>query len=261
MGRDKKKYIVGTSGYSFADWVGEFYPPGTRSREMFDIYVRHFNAVELNFSFYRMPSARMLASLVGRSPDGFEFWVKANRRTTHEHDRSAADEFAENLAPLLEAGKLAGVLLQFPQSFHRTVANRRYLAAALEDFSSLPLAVEFRHESWDRPETVEGLCAREVTLVIPDVPPIRGLYRPEPAATSKVAYFRLHSRNPDKWYAGAAARYDYSYSEPEIRQMLQSWSAVAADADKVYTLFNNCHRGQAAANAAAFKRILLQVNL
>ncbi|MFP3938163.1 MAG: DUF72 domain-containing protein [Phycisphaerae bacterium] len=250
------KYVVGTSGYSFADWVGNFYPPGTQSREMFDIYVQHFDVVELNFTYYRMPSARTLASLERRSGDGFEFWVKANRRTTHEQDRTAAREFVENLAPLREAGKLAGVLLQFPQSFHRTAENRKYLSAVVDDLQPLPLAVEFRHYSWDRPETIEGLRSRNVALVIPDVPKIRSLFRPEPTATSEMAYLRLHSRNADKWYAGAAERYDYTYSEQELRELLENWSASVEQAEKVYTLFNNCHRGQAAENARAFRRLL-----
>ncbi|MGC9455777.1 MAG: DUF72 domain-containing protein [Phycisphaerae bacterium] len=256
MTQQAGKYRVGTSGYSFADWVGNFYPSGTQSREMFDIYVKHFNVVELNFTYYRMPSARTLASLERRSGDGFEFWVKANSRTTHEQDRTAADEFINNLSPLRDSGKLAGVLLQFPQSFHRTAENRKYLAATIEDFHPLPLAVEFRHYSWDRPETVEGLCSRGVTLVIPDVPKIRSLFRPAPAATSNTAYFRLHSRNADKWYAGAAQRYDYNYSEQELRELLESWSPTVKDCGKIYTLFNNCHRGQAAENALAFSRLL-----
>jgi uncharacterized protein YecE (DUF72 family) len=253
------QYVVGTSGYSFADWVGTFYPAGTQSRDMFDVYVQHFSAVELNFTYYRMPSARTLASLDRRSPDGFEFWVKANRKITHEQDRSVAGEFIENLGPLREAGKLAGVLMQFPQSFHRTVANRRYLAAALEDFRPLRPAVEFRHASWDRPETVEGLRERGATLVVPDAPPIRSLYRPEPTATSRFAYLRLHSRNPDKWYAGSAERYDYSYSERELRELVENWSSVEQSVDKVYALFNNCHHGQAADNARTFRRLLSQL--
>lgn len=260
MTRQVGKYIVGTSGYSFPDWVGSFYPPGTRSREMFDIYVRQFNVVELNFTYYRMPSARTLASLDKRSGDGFEFWIKANRRTTHEQDRTAANEFIDNLSPLRDSGKLAGVLLQFPQSFHRTAENRKYLAATIEDFQPLPLAVEFRHFSWDRDEAVEGLRAHNVTLVIPDVPDIRSLYRRAPVATSKVAYFRLHSRNADKWYAGAAERYDYNYSEQELRELLKTWSPPIRKTEKVYTMFNNCHRGQAAENARAFRRLLSETS-
>jgi uncharacterized protein YecE (DUF72 family) len=193
------KYIVGTSGYSFADWVGPFYPPGTRSGEMFALYARRFAAVELNFTFYRMPTARTLASLAAKGPPGFGFWVKANQDITHKQDRAPAAAFIEALAPLRESGRLLGVLFQFPQSFHRTVASRKFLAAALEDFAALPSAVEFRHASWDHPATVEGLRRRSVSLVVPDVPAIESLYRPAPAVTGNRGYLRLHSRDAGKW--------------------------------------------------------------
>jgi len=257
---DKTKYIVGTSGYSFDDWVGEFYPPQTRKQDMLDEYARHFSAVELNFSYYRMPAAGTLDRIARRVPEGFVFWIKANRKTTHEQDRSVAGEFLESLAPLGDSGKLAGVLLQFPQSFHRTVTNRKYLAATLEDFASAPLAVEFRHRSWDHPSAVEGLSSRHVTLVIPDAPDLEGLYRPAaPILTSAVGYLRLHSRDADKWYAGASERYDYDYSQDELQALLGEWSAVERQAGRIYAFFNNCHRGQAARNAEAFRRLLDQI--
>ena len=163
----KHRYIVGTSGYSFDDWVGAFYPPGTDKRDMFGLYVRSFEAVEVNYTFYRLPTARTMESLVRRSGPGFRVWVKANQATTHEGDRGVAGAFLEGIAPLVEAGRLAGVLLQFPQRFHRTAANRKYLAAALEDLRSVPLAVEFRHASWDHDSVLAGMRERNVTLAVP----------------------------------------------------------------------------------------------
>jgi uncharacterized protein YecE (DUF72 family) len=254
------KYLVGTSGYSFDDWVGPFYQPGTRRNEMFQAYVQAFETVELNYTFYRMPSARTLESLARRSPPAFSFWVKANQRTTHKQDRSAGPPFLEHIVPLAEAGKLAGVLLQFPQSFHRTIANRKYLAECLTDLAGPALAVEFRHCSWQHPSVVEGLRQRDVTLVIPDVPPIGALYQSPPLVTNAVGYLRLHSRTADLWYAGAVERYDYDYSDAELRDLLGQWSQVENEVEKVFAFFNNCHRAQAAANAEAFRRILGQID-
>ena len=253
------RYIVGTSGYSFEDWVGAFYPPGTRRSEMFGYYAERFEAVELNFTYYRMPAADTLERIARRSPPGFVFWVKANRRTTHEADRSAASEFIDNLAPLRETNKLAGVLLQFPQSFHRTTEARMYLAATVEDFAAVPLAVEFRHRSWENPATFAALRERGVTLVIPDVPALEGLFRPSIAATTSRGYHRLHSRDASKWYAGGAERYDYSYNEAELRAFAEAWEDLAGTLEEVYVFFNNCHHGQAAENAQAFRRIVNQV--
>jgi uncharacterized protein YecE (DUF72 family) len=255
----KDKYIVGTSGYSFADWIGPFYPPGTTRREMFSLYASRFHTVEINYTFYRMPAQRTIRSLALRSRPGFDFWIKANQQITHEADRSVIPPFAESLQPMREMGKLAGVLLQFPQSFHRTVGNRKHLAAVIEAFAPIPLAVEFRHFSWQHPATTEGLRDRNVSLVVPDVPRIDSLYRPEPALTSRVGYLRLHSRKKENWYAGAVERYDYSYSRQEMRELLAKWSDLAEEADRVYTFFNNCHRGQAALNAEAFRRLMGQI--
>ncbi len=255
------KYIIGTSGYSFADWVGPFYPPGTKSTDMLPLYAQRFATVEVNYTYYRMPSERTMASLVRRTPGGFDFWVKANSALTHERDRKPAGAFLAALAPLREAKRLAGVLLQFPQSFHRTVENRKYLAALADDLrpDPLPLAVEFRHRSWEHPSTLDGLRDRDLTLVVPDVPDIPDLYHAPPAATNATGYLRLHSRNPTLWYAGAAERYDYSYSQDELRTLLAEWSAVEQKVDRIYAFFNNCHRAQAAQNAEAFRRLLEQI--
>ena len=256
----KLNYIVGTSGYSFADWFGPFYPEGLRQAEMFDFYAARFAAVELNFTYYRMPSPRTLARMGEKAPPGFLFWVKANQQTTHAQDRSVAAAFLDGLSPLRESNTLAGVLVQFPQSFHRTVANRKYLADALGDLAGPPLAVEFRHRSWDYPATYDGLRGRGVTLVVPDVPPLPDLFAPPPTATTRTGYFRLHSRNADRWYAGGAERYDYHYSDAELAAAAEAWEQLSGSLDAVHVFFNNCHRGQAAENAAAFRRIVGQIS-
>jgi uncharacterized protein YecE (DUF72 family) len=300
---EPSQFVIGTSGYSFEDWVGTYYPAGTRTRDMFDHYARHFQAVELNFTFYAMPFPRTLESLAKRSPEGFEFWLKANREITHKGNLSVCEEFIANLSPLCGAGKLAGVLLQFPQSFHRTASSRRFLADAIDrlravrlavggDSARRPslaaasgggdqgwspptknpaetpttpktegvrLAVEFRHRSWEDPAALAGLRERNVALVVPDEPPLEGLFHPPPTATADIAYLRLHSRDAAKWYAGMADRYDYFYSDSELREVLAAWSNLPEPVDKVYTFFNNCHRGQAAMNAEAFRKILGQL--
>ncbi len=256
----QEKFIVGTSGYSFADWVGPFYPPGTRSGDMLGHYARHFDTVELNFTYYRMPTTRTLAGIAARVPEGFRFWVKANQETTHKHNRTIAGEFLEALSPLTEADKLAGVLLQFPQSFHRTVANRQYLAGVLDDFADLPLAAEFRHRSWRTAETDQGLADRNVSLVIPDAPAIDNLYHHDAAVTARVGYLRLHSRNADKWYAGGAERYDYRYNDAELQDLVRQWLPLAELTEKIFVYFNNCHAAQAADNAEAFRRLLGQMD-
>ncbi|MGB2824605.1 MAG: DUF72 domain-containing protein [Phycisphaerae bacterium] len=256
----RNTYVIGTSGYSFKDWVGTFYPDGTQSRDMLANYVRHFQTVEINFTFYRIPPARTIEAITQKATEGFSFWVKANQATTHEGDRSVKGPFMEGIAPMREAGKLAGLLFQFPQRFHRTIANRKFLAAVLEDYKDLPTAVEFRHGSWEDPSVLGSLRERNVTLVVPDVPDVSGLFRMGAAATTRTGYLRLHSRDAGKWYGGQGAdRYDYSYSPKELEEIVEAWEDLDEPMDEVYTFFNNCHHGQAAQNAAALRRILGQI--
>lgn len=254
-----EKYIIGTSGFSFKDWIGEFYPPQTSPKDMFSQYTRFFSMTELNYTYYRMPSARTLASLSDHSPDNFEFWIKLNQQITHERSLEPVDEFVDNLAPMIDSGKLAGLLLQFPQSFKRTVENRRFLAEVIDSLGPLHQAVEFRDASWEHSSTYEGLRDRGVAIVVPDAPPIESLFHPPPMCTSETAYLRLHSRNAANWFKGNGLRYDYNYSEQELRDVLEQWSQVESQASRVYTLFNNCNRGQAGHNAMAFRRILGQI--
>ena len=251
-----RQFIIGTSGYSFDDWVGTFYPPGTRKQDMFALYAQAFSCVEINYTYYRLPTARTIAAIDRKSPDGFAFWVKANQETTHKANRAVSAEFLDALAPMRESGKLAGVLLQFPQSFHRTLATRKYLAAAIDDLAAVPLAVEFRHCSWQSPETLAGLRERNVMLVVPDVPDIASLFHCPPTATTGTGYVRLHSRDASKWYASGADRYDYEYSDEELAELAREWTELDEPADKVFAFFNNCHAGQAAENAEAFRRIV-----
>lgn len=255
----KPDFLIGTSGYSFDDWVGTFYPAGTQKRDMFGLYTQEFAVAELNFTYYRMPVPRTLEALARKSNAAFRFWVKANRATTHEQQRDTAGPFLEGIGPLINTGKLAGVLLQFPQSFHRTVDTRKFLAATLEDFATVPLAVEFRHGSWQHPNTDRDLRDRGITLVVPDVPDLKGLFHHAAAATTATGYLRLHSRDAPKWYAKDADRYDYHYRDAELQELAEQWSNLPTPVDQVYAFFNNCHGGQAADNAQAFARIVAEL--
>ncbi len=249
-------FRIGTSGYSFLDWIGPFYPTRTRNSEMFPYYTSRFSTVEINYTYYRMPNSKTLAKLTRVSPDGFDFWIKANGQFSHEQDLTQVPDFLDAVAPIREAGRLAGVLFQFPQAFHRTRDNRAFLARAVEAFGDTPLAVEFRHRSWQHAATLAGLRERQVSLVIPDVPPIRSLYQATAAVTTRIGYLRLHSRNADNWYDGGADRYDYDYTDAELTELIDQWSALDDQVDQVYVFFNNCHSGQAARNAESFRRLL-----
>jgi len=253
---------VGTSGYKYADWKGTFYPEDLPRGSELEYYAGRFNTVELNFTYYRLPSHRTIEAMLKKTPPGFTFWVKANEATTHQRDRSVAPAFNEALGPAREAGRLAGILCQFPYSFHNTERNRAYLAALREDFPRDPLVVEFRNAQWATDPVFAFLRANGLGFCCVDEPAIRGLMPRLAVATAPVAYVRFHSRDASRWYEGGGKeRYNYRYSREELKEWLPKVQNLAAEADDVYVFFNNCHAGHAAVNAEEFKKLLAEIGL
>jgi uncharacterized protein YecE (DUF72 family) len=249
------KIDIGCSGYSYTDWTPAFYPAGTRPQDMLAYYARHFSTVEINFTYYRMPTAKTFMRMVQQTPEDFTFWVKAFGDFTHKKDRRQVGEFKAALGPLRDAGRLGGVLMQFPQSFQHTPENRGHLARLAEDFQDCATAVEFRHRSWARESVDEEFRRRDLSLVMVDVPKIENLYPPIYKATNQTAYLRLHSRDAGKWYSGAT-RYDYNYSDGELEEIVAGLDAILGSVQRLVVFFNNCQRGAAAENALRMKRIL-----
>lgn len=250
---------VGTSGYSFKYWVGPFYPPGTTAAGMLDYYVRHFPAVEVNTTYYRVPAPAMMARMEERTPAGFEFFVKLHGDMTHKASRDPAlfEEFTRALEPLDRAGKLRGLLAQFPHSFRNRQSNGEYIGFLRDVFDPWPLFVEFRHDSWLREPVFDYLRHRGIGYASVDEPPLRGLLPPVATATTPTAYVRFHGRNAATWWTGdASTRYDYDYSEAELREWLAKIRALADRAERVYIFFNNCHAGHAAKNAQLMQRLV-----
>jgi uncharacterized protein YecE (DUF72 family) len=250
---------VGTSGYSYPEWVAAgFYPPGTPAREMLTLYARHFTVTELNYTWYQMPKASAMARMLPKAPPGFGFAAKLTRALTHEIDaasgglRGQAAQFREGIAPLVQAGRLLAVLVQLPPTFDRQRANRLYLGRLLDALAGLPVAVEFRHRSWDDDRVFAELERRRVTLVAVDVPDLPHLFPTLDVVTNPdLFYVRFHGRNARGWRSGnMQQQFDYDYSAEELR----SWSGqtiprMAALARTGILFFNNHVRAQAPRNA------------
>jgi len=149
--------LIGTGGYAYEDWRGVFYPPDLPAREMLAFYAREFPFTEVNSTYYRLPNRFMLYHMAEKTPEGFGFFLKAYRTMTHERPEETADfsAFRAALSPLLEGGRLLGVLAQFPTSFRATEANREYLRRFRSRLDGIPVAVEFRHREWITPETFQ----------------------------------------------------------------------------------------------------------
>ncbi len=253
---------VGTSGFRYKDWRGPFYPPDLPDDGLLAYYAQRFSSVELNFTYYGIPNPAVIERMVERTPEGFTFWVKANQATTHRQDRSVAPQFNEAVAPAREAGRLAGVLFQFPYSFRNYERNRAYLTSLREDFPDDPLVVEFRNVGWAVEPVYGFLRHHGLGFCCVDEPEVEGLMPPVAVATSDVAYVRFHSRDADKWYEGGGKeRYNYLYDRSELDEWLPRTEQLAADAEQVYVFFNNCHAGHAAVNAGEFKQMLAELGL
>jgi len=253
---------VGTSGYSYDDWIGSVYPPGTDKRDMLRLYAERFRTVELNFTYYRQPSARTIAAMVRRLPEGFRLFAKANAKTTHERDRSAAAPFKGGMAPARDAGMLAGVLAQFPYSFLNEQASREYLRHLAEDFAGWNPVVEFRNRGWSKRSTLKLLRELGIGFCCVDEPPDLGLMPPVAEVTTDTAYVRFHSRDKAKWFGGGGKeRYDYLYTKDELAEWAPKVQKLDQMASAVYVFFNNCHAGHAAVNAEQFRGLLADLGL
>ncbi len=242
---------IGTSGYSYADWVGGFYPAGTRPGRMLACYSRRFPIVELNFTFYRPPTAEMLGKIAAQTPDGFQFLVKLPQSISHERSPRDLDGFRRAVLELRRLGRLSGLLCQLPQSAHDDRPSRAWVETVGRALGDLSLAVEFRHRSWAGPETVAWMAELGLNIVAVDVPDLPGLYPRGWVQSGPVAYVRMHSRNKANWYRGDKERYDYDYDDSALREWLDAATAAAdvGTAERALFLFNNCHRSQAAVNA------------
>jgi uncharacterized protein YecE (DUF72 family) len=252
---------LGTSGYSFPDWVGPFYPPGTRSGEFLAYYAQHFDCVEVNSTYYRIPNPRVLEQMEKKTPPGFRFVVKLNQAMTHEASRDPQlyRDFLALLDPLKDAGKFDGLLAQFPWGFRGNRENAQHLLAMRELLKDEPLHVEFRHDSWLTPEVGPWLAKHRLGYCVVDEPQLEHLMPPTLLVTSEDAYVRLHGRNAANWWGSAGGdRYDYDYSPDELKDWLRKIQDLAQQARRTYLFFNNCHAGQAARNAKLMQEMLRQ---
>jgi uncharacterized protein YecE (DUF72 family) len=256
------RVVIGTSGFSFADWVGPFYPPGTKRGAMLERYAESFAAVEVNATYYRIPPPATMASLDARTPAGFEFVVKAHQSMTHVADAPPDDAtfeaFAACVRPLVDAGKFRGVLLQFPWAFRPTRPARARLELLHARLAPLgPLFAEFRHASWLDERVFRFLDERGIGYCSVDEPALPGLVPPVARLTGAIGYVRLHGRNEATWWGrGAGDRYDYDYSPAELEEWVRKIRELAERSSTVYVFFNNCHAGQAARNALLMKDLV-----
>lgn len=242
------KLLLGTSGWSYKEWIGPFYSKEDKS--MLRAYSRVFKTAEIDSTFYRYPSKGMVMGWARYSPEGFVFTAKLPRLITHEKKLDANEgieadlnRFLELMEPLSLSGKLGCILIQLPPRFS-------FNPERLESFfkllpSQVRFAVEFRNLSWIKPETWTLLEKHRVAYTMVDEP----LLPPEVHVTSDFAYFRWHGRGSKIWF-------DYEYSTEEIEPWIPKVKEVAGKVKRTFGYFNNHYRGNAVKNCLQTMAIL-----
>jgi uncharacterized protein YecE (DUF72 family) len=258
--------LVGTCGYSYTEWIGPVYPEGTKKDAFLAHYAGMFPTLELDYTYYQMPTPEQLGGMLEKAGRGLVFSLKAHETLTHKIDPAAwegeAKTFLTAIEPLLRESRLGAVLFQFPYSFHYEPEKRRYLDRLLSFYKGIPLAVEFRNVEWINNRVIDALRERGAALVSLDMPDLKGLPPALDVVTSPLAYIRLHGRNGETWWGSdAAARYDYLYSDKELEAWEDRIRRIVIKADRILVYFNNHRRGQAVKNAQTLTRILEKADL
>jgi uncharacterized protein YecE (DUF72 family) len=300
---------VGTCSWADEALSKHWYPKGVAPGDRLAWYANHFDTVEVDSTYYRLPVPELVERWARRTPDGFTMHFKAfGLMTRHPvkkealppdlrdeaplDDRGRVDRpprefrakvfelFLDALEPLRAERKLGGILFQFPSYVVRKEASLDYIRWAREQLGDHDMLVEFRHVSWlddeGRDETLAFLEEIGASHVIVDAPRIEGAKNLVPtvqALTSPTAYVRFHGRNGETWNkrgGSAAERFDYLYSEDELREWVEPLRELAGQAQQAFAFFNNNatsddgHGGrvaQAAANAAELRRLLTEAKV
>lgn len=261
---------IGPAGWAYKDWEGIVYP--AKKPKGFDpigYLAQFFNTIEINTTFYGAPrptTSKIWAERV-HANDCFRFTAKLYQAFTHARNATAQDErdFKDGIAPLLEAGRLGALLLQFPWSFRFDRDNRLYLLDLQKRFREYPLVLEIRHASWSEPEVLDVLAELDIGLANIDQPLFKRSIKPGAEVTGSIGYVRLHGRNYKSWFSAKAdvrERYDYLYSLDELEPWIDRIKTVAGKAPDTYAVTNNHYLGKAVVNGLEITSVLTgsQVN-
>jgi uncharacterized protein YecE (DUF72 family) len=251
---------LGTSGFSYKDWVGPFYPQGMPSKDWLLFYSQEFNCCEINSTYYAIPTAKNIEAMAKKTGEGFLFSVKANREMTHEYkgNLEVFKAFCDALQPLIEQKKLGCVLAQFPYSFKYSEKSCSFIELLKEQLAGSPLVVEFRNASWLKRDVFDWMKRMDIGFCCVDEPHLPNLMPPVSEATSNIAYVRFHGRNKEKWWEheNAYERYDYTYSPEELAEWTPKIKKLNESVERTFLFANNHWRGQAIDTIRQIKMML-----
>jgi uncharacterized protein YecE (DUF72 family) len=235
--------FIGTSGWSYNEWAGVFYPDTKTNKLSF--YSKTYGTAEVDSSFYAFPSKGLVLGWARYTPDDFVFSVKLPQLLTHEKrldpDKGVESDlvrFLGLLKPLIAAGKLGPVLIQLPPSYSFQSDFGKLKAFLEMSPEDVKFAAEFRHPSWLREETWSLLRSKNVANVIVDEP----LLPPDTVVTADFAFIRWHGRGTRPWY-------NYRYNDKELDAWVPKVKDVTSRVKQTYGYFNNHFKGFAVENS------------
>jgi len=265
---------LGTCSWADEGLVKVWYPKSVRSAEdRLRHYAARFDTVEVDSPFYRLPSPETSARWAERTPDDFVFHAKASKEMTlHEETESferAVHEFRASLAPLEEAGKLRGVLLQYHPRFVKSRGAKDALHGLADLLAPLVPLIEFRHRSWmeedERPDTLAFLERERLAYVSVDSPRTRAsnVLPRIAAATHELAYVRFHGRNWKTWNKRtrtSGERFDWLYTRADLEEWVEPLAELARG-HEVYALMNNNRYDYAPRSAQVLRGLLAEAGV
>lgn len=274
------------AGWSYPDWrdtvyrlppepsrqlslFGDLEPPDVKERHVQDplpFLASYLDMVEVNTSFYRTPSRTTVEQWHDRLREFPEFFfsAKLNQIFTHEfrRDTGEARAFLHAFEPLIESGRLHAFLAQFRYDFAFTPNTMEIIKWMVDQFhTAAPMVLEVRHRSWEHPVAFEWLLSHGVMVAVLDYPTTANSFDLRRTAPNTHAYFRLHGRNREAWFASGTAShepYDYDYSDAEIEELTMEARALLSGAKSLTVVANNHYRGKAVSAALRLKASLLR---
>jgi uncharacterized protein YecE (DUF72 family) len=252
---------IGIAGWSYPDWQQIVYT--SSKMDQLEYVSRFVDVIEINSTFYRPPTEKNSKSWLTRTASSPEFFftAKLHRDFTHEGriEAETVKQFHTGFEPLLEAGKLKHLLVQFRYDFADYKASREHLSRIVENFSDVfNLVVEVRHKSWQSQDALDFLKQLGVTVCNLDYPTGSKSFDMQLCIVGEYGYFRMHGRNEEKWFskAGRDETYDYYYNDAELAQIKGRIDRLAAAFKTLTIIANNHYRGAELANALELKVLI-----
>ncbi|HOJ07480.1 MAG: DUF72 domain-containing protein [Ignavibacteriota bacterium] len=260
------KFNIGTAGWSYKDWVPNFYPKNQSAGfDWLQFYAHYFNCVEVNSTYYSYISPKVVDGWIRKveNTSDFVFHIKLHQDFTHKrkYDEQNIKAVRYNLEQLKKSERLGGLLIQFPYSYSFDGNSVQYIQKLRNIFSDVSCFVEVRHQSWNNNRALDFFKENDLTFCTIDQPQIGRAIEFNPVVTNDKAYIRFHGRNAEAWrkslanfgkpqtYEEQSSRYNYLYSPGELVEIEQKIKSIQHKVKEVNVIMNNHPQGDAVANA------------